>query len=247
MNTLERRVGKTAQPFHWDMKRPPADYPLLEPGPSTGLATYYFDWLDHPDYDGYWKQWSIEQHFAQIKIPALHVAAWYDLFQDGSLKNYMGIKSLGGNETARKGQRLMVIVGGHAGAGPKIGAVDFGKDSVLDTGALGLRWYDYLLKGADNGMASQKPVRLFVMGKNVWRDEEDWPLARAKAANWSTSNVFLAGHKLRLEVCSSNFPRFDRNLNTTGNPEKDSRMVKATNVVYHDRDHPSALILPMVP
>ena len=64
---------------------------------------------------------------------------------------------------------------------------------------------------------------------------------------WSTSNVFLAGHKLRLEVSSSNFPRFDRNLNTGENQAHSTRMVKATNTVYHDREHPSALILPVVP
>jgi hypothetical protein len=63
---------------------------------------------------------------------------------------------------------------------------------------------------------------------------------------WSTCNVFLAGHKLRLEVSSSNFPRFDRNLNTGQEPESSARFVKATNMVYHDRAHPSALVLPVV-
>ena len=64
---------------------------------------------------------------------------------------------------------------------------------------------------------------------------------------WATSNVFLAGHKLRLEIASSNFPRFDRNLNTGEDPSIATRMVKATNTIYHDREHPSALILPVVP
>jgi len=64
---------------------------------------------------------------------------------------------------------------------------------------------------------------------------------------WSTSNVFLAGHKLRVEVSSSNFPRFDRNLNTDEAPERGARMVKASNFVYHDRDHASVLIVPVVP
>jgi putative CocE/NonD family hydrolase len=248
-----------------------------------------------------------------------------------------------------------------------------------------LRWYDSLLKGENNGTAAGKPVKIFVMGKNIWREEDDWPLTRAKSAKyflhsggsanglagngtlttsapgneqadkyvydpadaaptiggplccgalpsglgpadqrqvegrpdvlvytteafsrdievtgpvsldlwastsavdtdftgklvdvapdghaqnltegilrlryrnsqekpelanpgqvyhltvdlWATSNVFLAGHKLRLEVSSSNFPRFDRNL-----------MIKATNTILHDRDHPSALIVPVVP
>jgi len=63
----------------------------------------------------------------------------------------------------------------------------------------------------------------------------------------STSNVFLAGHKLRVDVASGNFPRFDRNPNTGESPESATRQIKATNVVYHDRDHASALIVPVIP
>src|SRR5260370_39360406 len=43
-----------------------------------------------------------------------------------------------------------------------------------------LRWYDWLLKGEANGVEKEKPVKIFVMGKNEWREEDDWPLARAK-------------------------------------------------------------------
>ena len=64
---------------------------------------------------------------------------------------------------------------------------------------------------------------------------------------WSTSNVFLKGHKIRLEVSSSNFPRFDRNLNTGKSAGTDATFVKATNTIYHDKEHPSALLLPVVP
>src|SRR5437764_8233379 len=69
---------------------------------------------------------------------------------------------------------------------------------------------------------------------------------------WATSNVFKKGHVLRLEVSSSNFPRFDRNLNTGSTrylktSDADGRFVSATNVVYHDAEHPSALTLPVVP
>ena len=71
---------------------------------------------------------------------------------------------------------------------------------------------------------------------------------------WATSNVFKKGHVLRLEISSSNFPRFDRNLNNgatryirTGDGPAADQFVTATNVVLHDADHPSALILPVVP
>ena len=63
---------------------------------------------------------------------------------------------------------------------------------------------------------------------------------------WSTSNVFLKGHRIRVEVSSSNFPRFDRNLNTGKNDAGSATFVKSTNTVLHDAAHPSALVLPVV-
>jgi hypothetical protein len=64
---------------------------------------------------------------------------------------------------------------------------------------------------------------------------------------WSTSNVFLKGHRIRLEVSSSNFPRFDRNLNTGKSAAESSTFVNATNTILHDNEHPSALLLPIIP
>jgi hypothetical protein len=63
---------------------------------------------------------------------------------------------------------------------------------------------------------------------------------------WSTSNVFMKGHRIRVEVSSSNFPRFDRNLNTGNSAAESADFVKATNTVLHDAKHPSALILPVI-
>jgi uncharacterized protein len=64
---------------------------------------------------------------------------------------------------------------------------------------------------------------------------------------WAISNLFRKGHTLRLEIASSNFPRFDRNLNTGENPAFAVNFVSATNTVYHDAEHPSVLILPVLP
>jgi len=62
-----------------------------------------------------------------------------------------------------------------------------------------------------------------------------------------TGNAFLKGHRIRLEVSSSNFPRFDRNPNTGGVIADDTRLLKATQTVYHGREHPSRLLLMVVP
>jgi len=64
---------------------------------------------------------------------------------------------------------------------------------------------------------------------------------------WATSNLFKAGHRIRLYVSSSNFPRFNRNLNTGEPIAGGARMVKATQRIYHDAQHPSALVLPVIP
>jgi hypothetical protein len=62
----------------------------------------------------------------------------------------------------------------------------------------------------------------------------------------TTSNYFAAGHRIRIEVSSSNFPRFDRNLNTGGKNYDESRGVVAHNAVHHSRQHPSELKITVV-
>jgi putative CocE/NonD family hydrolase len=63
----------------------------------------------------------------------------------------------------------------------------------------------------------------------------------------STSNLFKAGHRIRLEVSSSNFPRFDRNPNTGGTFGEDAELRRAEQRVFHDPLRPSRVILPVVP
>ena len=402
-DTFNRRLTEARNAMVGSKILPLNQYPLfnLDLGPGSAdythkLAPYFQDWLDHPTYDSYWKQWSIEENYANIQVPALTITAWYDIFMGGSLRNYMGMKAHAGTEAARKGQQLVVTLGGHSGWGRTIGEVDFGPDAPFDENAITLDWYDYLFLGKQNQFANGKPVKIFVMGENKWRDEDAWPLERAKqtrydlhsAGNansasgdgalsiapaatetadkfvydpanpvptvggplccdavhlapgprdqkevesrpdvlvystepleqdlevtgpvtldlfakssavdtdftaklvdvwpngfaqnltegilrasyrestseakpivpgkiyeykidlWSTSNVFLKGHRIRLEVSSSNFPRFDRNLNTGKSASTSAVFVKATNTILHDAAHPSALVLPVVP
>jgi hypothetical protein len=102
------------------------------------------------------------------------------------LKNYVGLRDHAGNQSARSAQRLFVTIGGHAGGGRKIGEVDFGASAAdYDENAITLDWYDYLFLGKQNQFAdAAHPVRLFVMGKNEWRNEAAWPLARARQTSY---------------------------------------------------------------
>ena len=190
-DTLNRKVVSATDATQGAWKLPLGTYPLFNISGASldlespgALAPYFLDWLAHPSYDDYWKQWSIEEHYADIRVPALHVAAWYDIFQGGSLRNYEGVKAHGGAEAARNGQHLLITIGGHAGSGRHIGDLDFGpaaEEYQEDT--VTLDWYNYLFKGAKNEFSS-KPVRIFVMGTNQWRDEDAWPLARAQETSY---------------------------------------------------------------
>ena len=86
-----------------------------------------------------------------------------------------------------------------------------------------------------------------------YRDSQEKPelmnpgqIYKLKLDLWATSNVFRKGHIIRLEVSSSNFPRFDRNLNSGADIALAQQIASATNTIYHDDQHPSALILPIV-
>jgi hypothetical protein len=64
---------------------------------------------------------------------------------------------------------------------------------------------------------------------------------------WATSHVFLPGHRIRVEISSSNFPRFDRNLNTGGDQATGTRWQAAQQTVFHDARYPSHIVLPVIP
>jgi putative CocE/NonD family hydrolase len=142
-------------------------------------ARFYDDWLAHPDYDEYWKPLNVEEVFDRITIPVHTFGGWFDIFSQGTLRGYVGMSQKGGSEKARKGSNLVIGPWGH-GPTQKFGAIDFGPTANVDPLPLQLRWYDYWLKGLDNGLASEPPVKLFVMGRNQWVYEREYPIARTQ-------------------------------------------------------------------
>ncbi len=142
-------------------------------------AEFYRDWIRHPDYDEYWKKLNAEEHFEDIGIPVHTMGGWFDIFSQGTLRGYEGMSRRGKTETARRKSRLLIGPWGH-GASQKTGDIDFGPQAMVDTQAIELRWFDYWLKDIDNGLDNEPPVTLFVMGKNVWRQELEYPLARTQ-------------------------------------------------------------------
>ena len=356
-------------------------------------APGYFQMLDNPSYDAYWRTFDIEARHDQFQVPAYHLTGWYDTLLTGTLRNFTGLRAHAATDQARRFQRLIIGPWTHARPtlqSTKIGDVDFGPDAGLDSQELMTRWFAYWLQGGDRAIVEGAPVRIFVMGENRWRDEQEWPLAQAQStafylssggrANtaagdgmltpqshagasadhfvydpshpvptgaqggysrtpsdqrdtekredvvvystpplreaievtgpisvklWvassardtdftaklvdvfpdgtaralndgilraryrdsktqpklltpgqpveitidvgATSNLFQAGHRIRLDVSSSNFPRFDRNPNTGGVFGEDSQLLRAEQTILHDAAHPSRLVLLVVP
>ena len=379
----------------WFRYMPMKDMPHLK----NGLARYYYDWLDHPEYDDYWKRVSIEESHAEISVPAYNFGGWHDIFLGGTIRNYARMREMGATQAARDGQRLTIGPWVHGGAPPAVsGEYNFGTraaGAAIDLMGEMLRFYDHILLGEDNGFENDRPVRIFVMGENKWRREDEWPLSRAETASfylhsggranslngdgtlsretpgdqppdvylynpmnpvptvggglccdpafmapgaydqrwlegrddvlvystpplaqdvevtgpvsvtlyastnasdtdftaklvdvepsgyarnltdgiiraryrngggpaahiqpgrvyeyaidlWATSNLFRKGHRIRLEISSSNFPRFDRNANTGDEIGSDATFVPALQTVYHTSEYPSRVDLPIV-
>jgi putative CocE/NonD family hydrolase len=140
-------------------------------------AKFYDDWLANPDYNAYWQPLNVEEMFAKIAVPVHTFGGWFDIFSQGTLRGYVGMSQKGPTERIRRGSNLVIGAWGH-GSSQKTGDIDFGPAAHVNEQALQLRWYDYWLKGIDSGLAAEPPVKLFVMGRNVWVLENEYPIAR---------------------------------------------------------------------
>jgi putative CocE/NonD family hydrolase len=140
-------------------------------------ARFYNDWLANPDYNDYWKPLNVEEVFNKIAIPVHTFGGWFDIFSQGTLRGYVGMSHQGATEAAQRGSHIVIGAWGH-GSTRKTGDIDFGSTAHVDEQALELRWYDSRLKGIDNGLDREPPVKLFLMGRNEWVLENEYPLAR---------------------------------------------------------------------
>jgi len=349
------------------------------------------DWFKHSRYDDYWKSYGIKEKYHKIKAPAYFMTGWYDNLVHENWRNFLGFREQGGSEEARKGTKILVGPWAHGGS-----------MSYPHLNELKLRWYDYWLKNTQNRIDKEPPIKIYVMGADKWRCENEWPLARTRftkfylhsrgkanslkgdgrlctsppdkdsppdifvydpenpvytlggqisthgdirgpkdrrlvqeredvvaefarirvyttealtenmevtgpvdmklyaassAVNtdftatltdvhpdgkaihicegirgvtfreslenptfikpgriyeytislWETSMVFKAGHRIRLEISSSNFPRYARNQNTDAPLGMSAELKSAKQTIYHDAQYPSHLILPVIP
>jgi putative CocE/NonD family hydrolase len=378
--------------------------PLKEftPIKQQDIAPAFFEPIESPMSRELVEPMTILGKHENVTVPTLNVGGWYDIFLQDTISNFTIMREHGSTPEARQ-SKLLIGPWSHGGQMNPIGELNFGFgastafiDLQMDFMSLQVRWFDHWLKGIDTGMLREAPIKLFVMGANVWRDEQEWPLARAvetryylhshghansfngdgsldthapgaepsdqyaydpanpvitrggallmtpefragpfdqrptesredvlvyttpvleqdvevtgpiwvhlwAASNapdtdfvvrlvdvypdgyaqnltdgiiraryrnfahgeaptlidpgrayeyeidlWATSNVFKAGHRIRLDVTSSSFPRWDRNPNTGHDFGVDAEVAVAHQTILHDGEHPSYVTLPIV-
>jgi len=360
--------------------------PLIDQDKILGWKIPYLrDWLMHPEHDSYWDRTSIGDGYSRINTSVYAIGGWYDILLKGTIDNFLKMTSPCIDPAISKKQKLLIGPWVHDEGKRKVGELDFGADAELNESELMMRWFDSQLKGVDNGIIEEPPVKIFVMGDNKWRYENEWPLMRTVYQNfyfhskssanthsgdgyldinlpkensadkfiydpanpvrtigsmgpydqqeiegredvlvyttpalkndievtgpvnaiiyasssarntdfttklvdvypdgrairicegiiradhrnpfvppsniepgkiykykidlWATSNVFKKGHQIRVEISSSNFPRFDRNLNTGNYFATETDWLKAEQVVYHNEEYPSCIVLPVI-
>jgi putative CocE/NonD family hydrolase len=150
------------------------------------------DEVEHARLDGWWEPRRYQNKYDRVRVPVLGISGWYDDEQVGTPLNFIGVTTKGATPEVRRNQKLLLGPWPHAiNSSTKLGEVEFGPTAVIDMNAYWLRWFDHWLKGNDEGLMKEPPVRIFVMGENVWRDENEWPIARTR---WTKYYLHSDGH-----------------------------------------------------
>lgn len=380
---LRSRGDRDDPPSVAMLERAAAGFPLRAAADRAVEDVPVFNvWVDHPERDAYWAAVDGESRPERLRAPVLLMAGWYDPFLPTQLEDFVRIRA-GAPRHVAEASRLIVGPWAHAET-VTLPAHGTPRNYRLESLAPSLPWFDRHLRPSAPRAGNDQAVTLYVMGDNVWRDEAEWPLARARAtpyylrsggrANgaggdgvlapapatsaeppdrylydprdpvpsaggamlgpragiasqraverrddvlvytsatlaadvevtgpvtlvlyvstaaahtdftgklvdvhpdgspynvsdgivrrayaprsgpteirlelWPTSMVFKRGHRIRLEVSSSNYPRFDRNPNTGRPIATETEPVAAHQAIHHGGDTPSRLILPIVP
>ena len=162
---LGAALGNAAGP----LRALPLDgFPPLE----RATTPWFFDWLDHPTYDDYWRRWSVDEDYAPLRrYPSLHIGGWYDIFLAGTVRNFLGMRSGPGADAAS--QRLLIGPWYHMPWVPldSAGGEPAGAGVVDDWQ---LAWFDHTLRGEAFG-GPDAPVSVRLMNDTRWRHYADWP------------------------------------------------------------------------
>lgn len=143
---------------------------------ATGRGVdFWRETVAHPRFDAYWRGRSTRERLSSIRTPAFIVGGWYDNYVEGDLEAFAELSS------RSPVHRIVIGPWGHNMSTPFPSGITFGKDAMAPIRRYQLDWFDYWMKGTHPKLPfDHPPVRIFVMGINRWRDEQEWPLRRAR-------------------------------------------------------------------
>jgi putative CocE/NonD family hydrolase len=137
-------------------------------------------WIEHNSDDAYWQQANFHEHMDRIKIPVFHMSGWFDPDGIGSKLNYARMAALG-----HANQKLTLGPWSHQTTATRtLGKWDFGPEALRDLPRDYLRWFDYWLKGIENGVPKEPLVSLYVINANKWLHGEKYPLPQTRFDKW---------------------------------------------------------------
>jgi putative CocE/NonD family hydrolase len=145
---------------------------------DPALPSYVGDWFAHREYCDYWTSLDISARVDHIRIPALHIAGWFDTYLEGSIAGYLALRNHAGSEFARDNQYLIAGPWAHIPWGDRVGDANLGHAANLDTDEILLSWFDHWLKDSE-GFRTEPRIRYFTLGPNEWRSAQQWPGAAA--------------------------------------------------------------------
>ena len=179
--TMKR--GSTAL-LDWDELR--RRLPLVSAVDDIVDLPFYREIIRHHTFDDFWKSYSMRYQYGEVETPAYFITGWYDNLVHETCKLYRGWAGQARTEQARKLTRLLIgpWAHGNIGSAEPFGSVGFGGAAHVDIIQEQIRWNDRRLKGVDNGIDDEPPVRVFVMGANRWRTGYEWPLADVEYARF---------------------------------------------------------------
>jgi len=162
------RIWNEVEQGRWLGFMPWLDLPKYLP---KRLAEYAEDWLRHPNR----RPWKFDEVHKEVEVPNLDFSGWYD-HCGGTMAHLALMQKHARTEAARTHSKLIICPANHGGFGQrKIGDIDFGPQAQFDIHDIIIRWFDYWLRGVDNGMDREPALRYFVMGSGEWKTADTWP------------------------------------------------------------------------
>jgi predicted acyl esterase len=148
----------------------------------------------------FWNEHAMTTQRKFIRIPMYNQGAWYDIFNDGNVENFRWLQNYG-SKGARGNQKLYMVPAGHGGLGGDKSDVEYNQPGALVPPAEEMRWWEYWLKGTDNGIMKEPPVTLFMMASgrkghpsaasHVFKSP-NWPPVNHPTAYYLTGDMHLS-------------------------------------------------------